>query len=74
MCARFFRSAIFNLSLPLVSVPGRPGLSRIINEVTKSIKNDKRVWYSHEVQTWIRMQWPSGQDDIGVLVVSDDEG
>ncbi len=49
------------------------GCFSIIDEVTKSIKNDNRVWYSREIKTWIRMQWPNGLDNAGVLVVSDDE-
>ncbi|KXN87775.1 hypothetical protein AN958_08159 [Leucoagaricus sp. SymC.cos] len=46
---------------------------RVIDEVTKSIKHDARVWYSQETKTWVRMRWPETSEGAGVLIISDDE-
>jgi hypothetical protein len=46
---------------------------RVIDEITKSIRNDAKVWYSHEAKTWVRLRWPDTPEGAGVLIINDDE-
>ncbi|KAJ3563236.1 hypothetical protein NP233_g9072 [Leucocoprinus birnbaumii] len=45
---------------------------RIIDEVTKSIRNDGKVWYSQETSTWMRLRWPDTPDGAGILLINED--
>jgi len=47
--------------------------ARVIDEITKSIRNDGKVWYSHETSTWIRLRWPDTPEGAGIVVVSDEK-
>lgn len=47
--------------------------ARVIDEVTKSLRNDAKVWYSNEAKTWVRLRWPETPEGAGVLMIKDDD-